>query len=892
MLQRLEMSNNVETWLPQEDANAKVLAWTQRHFEPEDRFLLAWDSNSLADPRVEEFAHQLRTAAANHQSGDPALRGIGKVVTPHEVLTAMVEHGVAREEAVARLTGILVGSGPLKVRLLETAPFSVDEMQRRLRQYASEELGVNIRFSPPLTVPSNGEKANETDVSNSNSEAAPEASANDSDQFRPSDWVCPPHDFQIQWRGIRPGSKITSRLITFAESLGSPNRRVADCFFYPGAPVAISISINDYANDHLPQTVEAVRRLAIESGIPPEELRLGGSPIARATLNREAARAVWNTDYPATMFHKRSPLILSAIVGTLLAFLMLHSIRLAILVLLTAGYTSLAILALVPATGHTLNTVLVVMPNLLLVLTMSGAIHLSNYWRHAVQNGSRDPIARAVQLAKEPTTMASVTTAIGLASLLTSVLSPVKEFGAYSAIGCLFSLFMVLVGFPAMIRVWPGKPTEMNSPGQDLWRKFGHWVNHHGTAVILSCLVLFGASVYGLRWFRTETKVIRYFPEPMRIVQDYNYLEDNLAGIVSLDVLIHFERGDDGKLVDSRDLFQRMELIRRLEARVKEVPGISGALSLADFRNATDEQPPRSGIARRRYNRRLQIAQRQIFQTQADLTSQFVQLAKTRLAIEKNGIPISIEPTTENRDGDEVWRIRVQSGVMTDVRYEDLLIDVDTALAQELQGNPGVNHLVTGMVPLFLRTQEAVLDSLIRSFAIAFAVIAVVMIMLLRSITAGLITMLPNLLPVGLVFGGISWYGIPVDIGTMITASVALGIAVDGTLHLLTWFREGVKQGLSRSDAIAQGLSHCGPAMWQTSTAISLGLLMLSFADLLLISRFGWLMAALIGAALVADVVYLPALLSGSLGSLIERSVSQHRDGTNQDSPEEASTSP
>jgi uncharacterized protein len=133
------------------------------------------------------------------------------------------------------------------------------------------------------------------------------------------------------------------------------------------------------------------------------------------------------------------------------------------------------------------------------------------------------------------------------------------------------------------------------------------------------------------------------------------------------------------------------------------------------------------------------------------------------------------------------------------------------------------------------------------------------------------ITMLPNLLPVGVVFGLISWGGIPVDIGTMITASVALGIAIDGTLHLLTWFRDGLRRGMSREDAIALGLAHCGPAMWQTSAAIGLGLLMLITAELLLISRFGWLMAALIGAALLADIVFLPALLSGPLGTLIAR---------------------
>ncbi|MEO1999007.1 MAG: MMPL family transporter, partial [Planctomycetaceae bacterium] len=144
---------------------------------------------------------------------------------------------------------------------------------------------------------------------------------------------------------------------------------------------------------------------------------------------------------------------------------------------------------------------------------------------------------------------------------------------------------------------------------------------------------------------------------------------------------------------------------------------------------------------------------------------------------------------------------------------------------------------------------------------------------LLRNPLSGLITMVPNLLPVCVVFGLISWCRMAVDMGTMITASVALGIAVDGTLHLLTWFRAGIRAGKSRDTAIADALAHCGPAMWQTSCAIGVGLLVLFPAELLLISRFGWLMAALIGTALIADIILLPALLAGPLGKLIERAM-------------------
>ena len=127
------------------------------------------------------------------------------------------------------------------------------------------------------------------------------------------------------------------------------------------------------------------------------------------------------------------------------------------------------------------------------------------------------------------------------------------------------------------------------------------------------------------------------------------------------------------------------------------------------------------------------------------------------------------------------------------------------------------------MVPLFLATQEALLHSLVNSFLMAFGTIAVVLMLTLRNPLSGLLAMLPNMLPIGMVFGLNSWAGLPVDIGTLVTASVALGIAIDGTLHSIAWFRLGIEQGQSRRQAVVNALCHCGPAMWQTSSPAALG---------------------------------------------------------------------
>jgi uncharacterized membrane protein YdfJ with MMPL/SSD domain len=145
------------------------------------------------------------------------------------------------------------------------------------------------------------------------------------------------------------------------------------------------------------------------------------------------------------------------------------------------------------------------------------------------------------------------------------------------------------------------------------------------------------------------------------------------------------------------------------------------------------------------------------------------------------------------------------------------------------------------------------------------------MMILLRSTTAGMVSMVPNVFPIVLVFGFMGWRGILVDIGTMMTASIALGVAVDGTLHYLTWFQRGLADGLDRFAAIRSAYQRCGTAMVQTTLIAGIGLSVFGFSTFAPTQRFGILMLALLVAALLGDLVLLPALLAGPLGSVFCR---------------------
>lgn len=192
----------------------------------------------------------------------------------------------------------------------------------------------------------------------------------------------------------------------------------------------------------------------------------------------------------------------------------------------------------------------------------------------------------------------------------------------------------------------------------------------------------------------------------------------------------------------------------------------------------------------------------------------------------------------------------------------------------------------TGVVPVVYKAQRTLLESLFQSIGWAFVMIAGVMAILMtphatvipnltvknlsQALVAGFSSMAPNIFPVVVIFGAMGFMGIEVDIGSMMTASVAMGVAVDDTIHFLAWFRGGMREGMSRLRAVKYAFSRVAPAMTQTTLIGGLGLSVFALSTFTPTQRFGTLMLTLLAAALVGDLIFLPALLASPIGRFFE----------------------
>jgi len=861
-LQNLRMENDVVGWLPKDDPQSKILAWYQNLFPEEDRVLVSWDDCTVTDPRLEKLATILKGIEKDgvREGGSPYVRDVS---LPTDLLQRMVSEKVSLETALERANGLLIGPGPLCLSFSESARSQAATVTREIQAMARRDFGLQV-VAVKRTLPEpSAESLTLDDEESWKLHAALKTFV--LQQKQP--------DLQLTWHRAHMDASITEqfrrRLLSFKVPGVSEESCVTETWHVPGAMAALSVSFSEAgAMDHS-AAVDTIKAAAKSAGIPDSALHLGGRPIAAAMMNEAVKHAAWNRSAPAWNLLQRSPLLLSVIVSVTLSYLMLKSFRLCVLVQTVSILSAVAAVSLIAPTGGSMNMVLIVMPTLLMVISVSGTIHICNYWKNSGINDPVKSVLQAASVAWLPCFLASSTTSIGLASLMVSSLVPVRDFGIYASIGCIISFICTIYLLPALMLYWPASPPRQNHVNNVFWQRLGLQLFRFRSTSLWINAVLVGGCMLGFLWFRTETKVIRYFPDESRVVKDYNFLEENLSGIASVDTIVRFSK-EQQKSVPFLD---RARKVLEVQEALRDHSEVSGTLSLASFINL--EKPDlkaMTAMERRNAKMRENIIGKRIHEKLQKGGESARGLSSMLAVAEKPADWVKTGDQALNVAGDEIWRITCQSSIMSDYDYARLTNELARIAEGKLKDFPDgtPRHVVTGLVPIFLRTQQALLESLISSFAMAFALIGIVMVIQLRSFTAAFYSMMPNIFPVAVMFGLLGWGNIHVDIGTMITASVAMGLAVDGTLHLMTWFQQLLRDGLSREEAVAKSLEHCGPALWQTTAAVGAGMLTLYPVELLLISRFGWIMCGLIFAALWGDVILLPSLLAGRLGSILE----------------------
>jgi predicted RND superfamily exporter protein len=517
-------------------------------------------------------------------------------------------------------------------------------------------------------------------------------------------------------------------------------------------------------------------------------------------------------------------------ISLLIIFRHWKSVTLSFVLALNALLWNLGILSL---TNTALSIGLAMMIPLIPVLSIAYSIHYLEFYLHKRNSADSTPEHFRKMISKifPPSLLTGVTTTLGFFSLLVSDLEGVKELGLFLGIGVLICIFQTCILLPACLWRFGYRQRTDVVPEQFTGRlsiTVARLVNLHGKKIVRLVIIISAVAFIGLLKLDIATNHLYYFPESNPLRRSYQFVDEHFGGGLPLEILIKTSTDQMNQLITKLPDF---------ESKLAALSGMGKVLSIYDaLRFAAKWKPYGSGVY-------IDLERGLL---PADL---WQKIAHTNLG--ESFLHMQEQHTT----------IRVAT--RAHVAKSSLL----TRLLRQIEGLCGTHFpeeeiLITGLVPVLIRTQQYVIDSQIYSFSIAFVVILILFILIARSLKIGFLVTLANIVPILFILGFMGWLKIPLDTITIFIASIALGIIVDDTIHFIYRFKENIQRFETASQAIKQTFAFVGSPIISTSLVISGGFLVLVPSDFLPIRYFGLLSALIVMVALSANLLFLPVLLS------------------------------
>jgi predicted RND superfamily exporter protein len=540
--------------------------------------------------------------------------------------------------------------------------------------------------------------------------------------------------------------------------------------------------------------------------------------------------------------------------GALVAFFVLaiyaavfRQVRWVLLPFLSVTATVTIVVGAMVAAGIRTTVITSNLSSLLLILSTAHSVHIANRYseeRSLDPGGKRvDWLLRALRAIGVPCFYIAATTAVGFVCLSIGGSRPVIQFGIYMAIGILLAWAITFLVVPAGLALWPASDGKAppRSAGERMFFPLARFTVRRRWPLIVGGLVLLAASAAGIARLDVETVFISYFHRDTEIYRGLHFIDRELGGTSSLEVL--FEAEDDEHFTT----WEALEPLRRIEAYLNTVPEVGKVLSAVTLMDELDSVLVASGVphpeGRDRQDPKIVLS---------ILTSMGGE------EIGKGRAPIYSYVDPKFRHARVFVRIRESAETL---RRMALLDNLKAFLAKEGMP-PGVKKVeVTGVFVLYTNMLYSLFFGQAWSSILVFVAIQVMMTILFRSAYLGLLALLPNILPIAMILGIMGWTGIPLDMNNIMIASISLGIAVDDTLHYIFRMRKEIRVDGNYLRATFRTFKTVGRAMLLTSVINTVGFLALGFSNFVPTQRFGLFTAFAMVAASFASLTVLPALI-------------------------------
>ena len=484
--------------------------------------------------------------------------------------------------------------------------------------------------------------------------------------------------------------------------------------------------------------------------------------------------------------------------------------------------------------GSAITMGTLILPPLLMAIGIAYAIHVvSRYYCELQPGRPRAAVVSAtVEHVQLPVAVAWLTTVVSCATLIFNPIQAIRDFGVYSVVGITAVVAVSLLLIPAALLLLPDPPAPHPAERADgaiteLVGAVGRWAIAHRRVVLVGGLALCALSLWGATRIQVETDYLAFFSRDSVFRRDNQRIAAALGGTQPMYVAI------EGDGPGAMQRLETLTALRDLQRFIAKQPGIDGSLSLADYVAVVQ------GVLNPERGRGLP-------DTQADVD---------QLMLFVNPADVAPVATRDYSRANVVVRSRLSSSVEVDAFVRAV---ENYALGHFGHGS---RARVTGSLVLLDRSADDLARGQVAGLWQVLVVLFLIMSLIFLSLRAGLLALVPNVIPIVALFGLMGWAGIRLNIATSMIAVIAIGIAVDDTIHYFSEFNRQLRATGDQERAILNVERTVGQPIVYSALALIAGFAIVCLSNFQPLRHFGFLASATMLIGLVAELLITPAIV-------------------------------
>ena len=539
---------------------------------------------------------------------------------------------------------------------------------------------------------------------------------------------------------------------------------------------------------------------------------------------------------------KREVLVTSIISGFLVTLVMFWVFRrfwgmLIALISIALGF--LLFFGFLGVTGRPLNAMAALYPLLMIIVGTSDVIHIMSKYIDELRKGHNKIEAIKITL-KEigvATLLTSLTTAIGFLSLMTSRVTPIKEFGLNSAIGVGIAYLTVILFTTACISFFSSDKLMRFGKAQKRWNVLMNLTNkftkkNHIKIAQGAFLILIICAI-GISKINTNYKIESNLPIGKKITSDFFFFENKLTGFRPMDIAV-FAQGD--YLADDLEVLHQ---INKVEKQLTNYQAIQSITSITDVYKSINQMYANNNT------KAYQLpSEKSTYKKYKKLTTKVAKSA-TETMLSKNGKMARISTRLKDIGADNIKLIEREVN-------QWIADNTDPTI---------VTFKPTGTGLILDKNAAYIRRNLIQGLGVAVFIISLLMALLFRNWRMVFISLIPNIFPLLLAGAMLGFLGIDLDAGISIIFAVVFGIAVDDTIHFLSKFKLSLNKGISIEESLHITFMETGKAICLTSLILFFGFMVLLTSIHPPSVTIGLLISLTLVSAVVSDLLLIPVMV-------------------------------